>query len=198
MSLGLRLVIAGGSLPLVPGTALAHAPLGGPETFASALLHPLLVPAHLIAVAALALLAGQHDPSSRRTLARAYAGGLVLGFAAMVAAFATQLSGEAVLAGTALAGGAVALARPLPWPAAAALASATGFALAMDSPPNVIRVEEANLLLVGTFCGATLLFSIIAAASSGLSRPWQRTGVRILGSWIAAAALMVLAFRLTG
>jgi len=77
------------------------------------------------------------------------------------------------------------------------LALMTGLALALDSPPGGISVREANVILIGTFCGATILLLGVVELTIMLCREWQRIGVRILGSWIAASAIMGLTLRLT-
>ena len=90
----------------------------------------------------------------------------------------------------------VALARPLPEATGCVLAVATGFAIALDSPPEVISVREANIMLIGTAFGASILLVAVVEAASRLTRNWQRIGARIFGSWIAASAILVLALRL--
>jgi urease accessory protein len=72
----------------------------------------------------------------------------------------------------------------------------TGLAIALDSPPDTISVSEANLMLAGTACGASLLLIAIAETATRMTRPWQRIGLRVLASWIAASATLVLALRL--
>jgi hypothetical protein len=52
------------------------------------------------------------------------------------------------------------------------------------------------LELAGTAAGFTLALWAVAAFSVRLHRDWQRLGARILGSWIAASAVLVLALRL--
>ena len=46
----------------LPGTASAHSGFAGATGFTGGLLHPLLVPAHILVVAALGLLIGQQAP----------------------------------------------------------------------------------------------------------------------------------------
>jgi urease accessory protein len=94
-----------------------------------------------------------------------------------------------------LAGGLVAIGRPLPPLACAALGGVAGAALALDSPPQAISLAVATLTLIGTGIGACLAVAIIAVGAGDLARAWQRIGVRIVGSWIAASALLVLALR---
>jgi urease accessory protein len=158
------------------------------------LLHPLAVPAHALAVLALGLLIGR-QPVGRRPvmLTAAFAAGMIAGVAAIILAAQQAAAGDALLAATAAAAALVALAKPLPsWPCAA-LALVIGLALALDSPPQSISIAVATVTLAGTALGACLALAIIAACASRLRRSWQRVGMRIVGSWIAASAILVLA-----
>ena len=76
------------------------------------------------------------------------------------------------------------------------LALAVGIALALDSSPGGISVREANVIIVGTFCGAVILLGIVLQVAAIFRRTWQKLGVRILGSWIAASAVLVLTWQL--
>jgi hypothetical protein len=78
------------------------------------------------------------------------------------------------------------------------LAAVVGLALALDSPPEAISVRDANLALLGTATGAVLVLVALVQMTSRLTRAWQRIGARVLGSWIAACAILVLALRLVG
>ena len=49
--------------------------------------------------------------------------------------------------------------------------------------------------LLGTGLAAGLALTIVVMATNCLTRGWQRIGVRIVGSWIAASAVLVLALR---
>jgi len=37
---------------------------------------------------------------------------------------------------------------------------------------------------------------VVTSIATGADRPWQRIGLRVVGSWIAASAILVLALRL--
>jgi hypothetical protein len=60
-------------------------------------------------------------------------------------------------------------------------------------------MSVATLTLIGTGIGASVALALIVVAASLLigMRKWiaPRIGVRILGSWIAASAVLVLALR---
>jgi urease accessory protein len=174
------------------GTAHLVFGIGG---FGGGLLHPLLVPSHLIAWTALGLLIGQqHWP---RAVPAAYVAAVVVGLGAIALAYVPTFAEETLLALAAAAGLLLALARPLPWLLGALFAAAAGLALALDSPPEAISLSEANLALLGTALSAAIGLVALALAAARLNRDWQRIGARILGSWIAASAIVVLALRLT-
>jgi hypothetical protein len=121
---------------------------------------------------------------------------LAAGFAVMMAAYVPRSAGEVLLAAAGLSGIFVAISRPLPYPLSSTLALTTGAALALDSPPGGVSVAEANVAVLGTFCGAIVLLLAVLELTSLLSREWQWLGVRIVGSWIAASAILVLSLRL--
>ena len=173
----------------------AHPPFAGATGFLGGLLHPLFVPAHALAVLGLGLLIGQQGPHWRWSLPVAYAAGLGSGFAAMILAFAPQFGGEVLLAVAAIDGALIALARPVPALVGCVLALVVGIALALDSPPGGISVRDANVTLLGTFCGAVMLLWAVLEVARMLRRDWQRLGVRIVGSWIAASAVLVLSWK---
>ena len=159
------------------------------------LLHPLAVPAQALALLALGLLIGQQNDGRRLMPLAAFVAGLAAGLAAIALAVGPTSAADVVLAGAALAGLLVAFAHPLPTLVAVPLAAIAGIALGLDSPPEVISVAAATVMLIGTGLGASLVLAIVAAATSYLSRACQQIGVRILGSWIAASAILVLALR---
>jgi urease accessory protein len=185
---------------IAPQAAMAHPVFGGATGFYGGLLHPLLVPAHAMAVVAIGVLMAQQQSKWRwRThwpAPVAFVGGLVIGTMAIANAYAPTYSNEAILACAALAGGLLALAIPLARWVVAILAAAGGAAVALDSPPDVISIREAVVIQLGTFCGASVFLLCVIEITTRLDRQWQRIGVRILGSWIAASAVLVLTLRL--
>jgi len=175
--------------------ASAH-PVFGVTGFAGGLLHALLVPTHLMAVVALALLIGQQRRGRGAVIA--YAAAIIAGLGAIAMAYVPERADEGVLAVAASAGLLVALARPLPRSVGVLLAGAVGLAVALDSPPEAISLRDANLALLGTAIGAVLVLLALLQVTTRLTRGWQRIGARIAGSWIAATAILVLALRLVG
>jgi urease accessory protein len=157
------------------------------------LLHPLAVPAHVVALLALGLLIAQQRAGVRRVSLLAFIVGLAAGLTAIALGIGPTPAADVLLAAAAVTGLLIALAWPVPAPGCAALAVAAGGALGLDSPPEVISLSAAALMLIGTGLGACLALAAVVAGVCRLTRAWQLIGVRILGSWMAASALLVLA-----
>ena len=181
-------------LVLAAGPAWALPPPLGIGGFFGGMLHPLFAPAHVLALLGLGLLTGQQTGWSRAVVLVAIAA-LAAGLGVMTMGFVPALMSEALLVLAGVAGLFAALARPLPEAAGGVLAAATGLAIALDSPPDVISVREANVMLIGTGLGASIVLIVAVTASSRLSGGWPRIAARILGAWIAASAILVLALR---
>jgi urease accessory protein len=183
---------------MIPGAAgalaPAHVPIGGAGLYAG-LLHPLVVPEHVLALIGLGLLIGQQD-QGRNALSAVFAAGLVAGLAAIALAAGPSHANDLLIACAAGTGLLVALARSIPavvsWP----LAAAVGTAIGLDSPPEVVDLRTAAAMLIGTLFGAIIVVAVIVELVAWLRRDWQRIGVRIAGSWTAAAGILVLALRL--
>jgi hydrogenase/urease accessory protein HupE len=157
------------------------------------LLHPFAVPAHVLALVAIGLLIGRQ--SERLIPLAAFVAGLAAGLGALALAFAATSAANILLAATILSALLVALAYQVPALMSVPLVATAGIALGLDSPPEAISIAAAVAMLIGTGIGGGLAVAAIAAGASYLTRPWQQIGVRILGSWTAASAIMVLALR---
>jgi len=163
------------------------------QAFAEGFLNPLLTPAHVLTLVALALCIGQQKGRGATLLVFALA--LAAGFLAIVLAVETTPARMVLLADAAALGVMAAAAwtpRPLVWP----LAAAAGTALALDSPPQAVTIAAAYATLAGTALGACAMLLVIATVAGHGTAHWQRHGLRILGSWIAASAMLVLAVQL--
>ena len=189
-----RYLVVAAALLTTTQAAMAHPPPLGIGGFSGGLLHPLFVPAHVLAVLALGLLIGQQAAWSR-TPALSFVLGLAAGLGVMTLGVVPRLLNETLLAFALIAGLLVALARPVPEAAGCAFAVLLGFCVALNSPPEVISLREANVVLIGTGVGAALLLIVAAFIASRLKPHWARVAARILGSWIAASAILVLALR---
>lgn len=185
------------ALLLAPALAQAHGTVPGIGHFYNGAFHPFLVVPHLMALLALGLLAGQNG------LARigAVAGSLATGLAAGLA-----LSGlpglpdtdAAVLASAGLVGIAVAIARPLSQALVLPLVAAIALAIGLGSGAEGVEGAKRLAALAGTACGALLVMLWTAAVASFARAWWAQIALRVIGSWLAASVLLVLALNWFG
>jgi urease accessory protein len=183
------IAIAAWLLPAAP--AFAHVPIEGVGGFVGGLLHPVLVPTHALGLLVLGLfIVAQHE---RRVVLLMFAVALMAGLYGITFGIGETPAAVVLLANTFLLGVLVAVAGEPPRLVSGLLAAISGGALALDSPPDAITIEEANLMLLGTAIGAGTALTVIITIGSVMKSRWQRLGMRILGSWIAASAVLALA-----
>ena len=165
-------------------TPAAGAALGGG-------LAALLEPTHLIALIVVALLLGQAGWRASRDALLAFAFALALGLA--LAAAGRGGHADAPLLVLAAAGGLlVSIGRPWPLPLLGAIAAAAGGGIGLGAAAEAGTPQL--LALAGSFVAACLGVAAGAwLAALAQQRPWGRILVRVAGSWMAAAALLVLA-----
>jgi urease accessory protein len=180
---------------LLPQASLAHSSIQGMDGFDAGLLHPLLVPAHALTLVGLGLLMGQQGKRHMQMALPVFVVALVLPLALhltpsppLAASLETTLLALAALSGTA-----AAAAPRLPPLVSALTAAACGLAIALDSSPDAPTAAGQAAALAGTALGATMALLYLVLLADLPRRPWQRIAVRILGSWTAASAIMVLA-----
>jgi len=160
-------------------------------------LHPLLAPAQVLALIGLGIFIGRQS-SGRLLGALAFAAGLVGGLVAIASAIGPTPAREILLVSAAVTGAAVALAIPLGPAGYAIFALIVGAAIGLDSAPEVVSLQVGSAILIGAGFGACLALAIVAGCAAMLVRDRQRIGLRVLGSWIAASAVLVLALRFAG
>jgi len=192
----MRTPVAATALLVLPQAALAHTIVPGVDGIAGGLLHPLLVLAHALALVALGLLVGQQPSRVRHAMAATFAAGALAGLGTVASAVAVEDADIAVLACAAIAGVLAALAWPLPVALTAALAAITGATIELDSVPDEISMQATMLALIATALAAVLVLALVAWLAASRTRNWQRIGIRVVASWSAASAILVLALRL--
>ena len=154
------------------------------------------IPTHLLAVVALGLLAGQHTRPTRSDMPGMLVVGLVIGSAAIALAMRETPAASVLLLLAVLAASVVGVARPTPPSVGVLLAFGIGVALPLNAPPHEITIPAAIAAQIGFAVAALATFVLVTVVAMQATRPWQRIGVRIVGSWIAASAILVLALRL--
>jgi hypothetical protein len=166
---------------------------------ARGLLQPLVLPAHVLALLALGLLISQQHAYLRLLPLAGFVAGLAGGLTAVALAVGATPAPDVLLAAAGLAGILVAIGRPLPTLVCALLAAVAGAAFGLDSPPEAISIAAGTLILIGTGLGASAALVLVVVGASRLvgarEQVWPRIGVRVVGSWIAASAILVLALR---
>jgi urease accessory protein len=154
------------------------------------------VPSHLLVVVALGLLAGQHAQQFPVAPLGIFAIGLIAGSIAVASAIRENPAALGLLTLAAAAAGLVVTAYAVPGWLAGLMAFAAGSALPLNSPPHEITIANAVASQVGVAVAAIVVLALLTLIAMRATRPWQRIGVRIVGSWIAASAILVLALRL--
>ena len=186
------------ALLLLPTAVLAHSPIKGLDNFYAGFLHPIFVPAHLLAALALGILCGQQGPKDLQAALIAYLVATLAGLAVSVLPTRPDVELPLVI-GAAATGAMVALDRRLPLPVYLLLATALGVMVGIDSAQDDLTGRGRLAALLGTLLAAYMLVLYAMVLSEFFSRRhWQRIGLRIVGSWIAASALLVLSLALAG
>lgn len=176
--------------------AHAHLVNTGFGPFYDGLAHPLVVVSDLLPALAVALLGGLRGPATGRrvviALPVAWLVGMALGAATGVGA-PPAASGAAL---TALLG--VLVASDRPWPSAAVVGAAVvaGVVLGLGNGRELGPVAGGRTALVGVACTVFVLASLVAGQVAVLRARAARIVVRVAGSWVAAAGLLMLGWTL--
>lgn len=171
----------------------------GMNAFSSGLLHPWMTPAHVLILLALGLWLGQHVPLRLGLACKVFAP-----VAAIALAFSATKGIPAappfVLAAIALlVAAAVALEAQIPTAVRVVLLAAAAIGIGLDSGPETIQPFDTFSTLAGTWVSLGLGLVNIAyyvSLAAALQKKWISIGIRVLGSWIFAISLLMLAFAL--
>lgn len=188
----------GAALAAAPGAAAAHSPVPGIEGFYTGLAHPFVEPTLLVASLAVVFLILQDWPRRFRLGWPVYAATVAIGLlaarslGAMVPLDVALLGSAALAAALAAAAGDRATALALP------LLALSGLAVGAGALPEPGPVRDVVITAAGTVVGANLGLLVIGGAIDWLRErhdgPVLRIGIRVAASWLAAVALMILAF----
>jgi hypothetical protein len=166
------------------------------SAFADGLLLVVL-PTNLLTLVAIGLLAGQAAMRFPVATVAAFAFGMTVASVGIAAALRAQDTLPIwLLAIAALAGIAVAIARPIPQVARTIAASLAGGLIALNAPPQAITIPSAIATQIGTAIAAFAILAVVTAIAMKAKRAWHHVALRIVAAWIAASAILVLALRL--
>lgn len=188
--------IAAGAILVSVVPASAHAPLEGVGEFYAGLLHPILVPAEMLASMAVGLLLGSCGPKHCRSGVPALATGLVLGLAAGVFGGTVGDSTGILLCVAMAAAVAVTAGVRLPVSLVTLLSLACGIAVGLDAQPESQAPSSAALSGAATVLSGTLLTLFTAVLVLSRAKFWQKVAVRVAGSWIIASGMLYFSWRL--
>ncbi len=164
--------------------------------FLQGLQHPLLTPAHLITLIALGIFLGQQDGIKRNS---ALAFFVLFTLAGLVTTrfYQPEFNLEFVLLVVAgLIGILIILKRVLPRWSVVTLVLLSGVIIGLDSAPVMIPGLSASKVysdMAGTLTSASLILVFISLLAMLINKLWQGIILRIMGAWIFASTLMVLA-----
>jgi hydrogenase/urease accessory protein HupE len=189
-----RLLLFGFGL-LLPATASAHSMASGTGYFVGGMLHPLTTPTHVLVLLSLSLLAGQHSPLDLKTPLSVFIPASALALLLSTTGLVKTVYPPVLIVIALGAGILVALEKPLPAPANRAIFAIAALAVGLDSGVETGTWGAIAKTLLGTW---TALILIVGDVSYYISlvgkKQWQKVGIRVAGSWITAASLMILAF----
>jgi urease accessory protein len=182
---------------VVPATAGAHLAVKGIGEIGNGALHPLITPAHVLILLGLGLLLGQRIPFELKSPMLVLSASSAIALALTATGWILEVPSPFLIS-LALAIGALVAVGKCPhrqvtmWICALA-AIGIGLDSGLEDSPPVAMAKT----LAGTWIAINAVTGYVAlAASNGAEKEWARTGVRVLGSWIFAIALLVLAFAL--
>nr|WP_249730140.1 HupE/UreJ family protein [Chelatococcus sp. YT9] len=185
-------------MELVPQAAQAHGALEGVGDFYAGLLHPFVAPAEALAIVATGLLMGRSGLAACRYGIVAFGSALAAGlaFGSMIDPGSDRTTLLALLASIMAAVVITGLRAPL-W-IGATLAVLAGVVVGIDATPS--RTTPSGILLTGlaTLLAGTALITMAAGLALRAAQHWQRVAVQVAGSWIAASAILLLAYQLVG
>ena len=193
-----RGAVNGAMLALVAEPARAHLVDTGFGAYYDGLAHVVATPADLLVVLSLALLAGQRGTKAARwalfALPLAWlAGGMLGARSPGVGALPLWTTVTFLVAGAL-----VALDAKIREPGVAALAVAAGLLHGLVNGATMGATGASGLALAGAVTTVFVVTALVAAEVTALPAGWPRIAVRVGGSWIAAAGLLMLGWLARG
>jgi hydrogenase/urease accessory protein HupE len=185
------------AIALAAPSAHAHLVETGFGGFYDGIAHVVATPADLLVVLALALLAGQRGAPAARValfaLPLAWLAGGMIGARWPQAAHPAWTTLPFLLAGAL-----VALDARIRAAGVATLAAAAGLLHGLVNGATLAPSGAGALALGGATTAVFCLAAIVSAEVTALSAGWTRIAVRVGGSWIAAAGLLMLGWLARG
>lgn len=192
-----KALLLGASLA-APDLAFAHTPVQGIANFYNGLMHPFIVPAHLLLGIATGLFIGQKGMKENQVAIAVFAAAALAGLITAWFAVVGEL-GLFILGGAAIIGLLVAANLPAAPYWCSLVTALVGLFLGMDSTQEALSGQDKFVSFLGTALGISMLLLYPMSLADYLyqKKPWHKIGVRIVGSWVAASSLLVLTLSLS-
>jgi len=180
---------------ILPQMASAHMPIKGINDFYSGFLHPLFVPAHLLLLVSFGLLIGQKRLSNNSMVLGIYASAVAIGL--LFAWFFGDEKEIYVLYIATLIGLLIVSNLSVGLNFILFVSAWVGLILGMDSAQETLMGKSRFASLFGS--GMAIYFLALypmTLAEYLQKKSWGKIGIRIIGSWVATSAILVLALSL--
>lgn len=193
-----------GGLPLAlccalawPSELQAHLAVEGLNEVGNGMLHPLVTPAHVLILLGLGLLLGRRVPLELKLPLICFGTAAAITLLLTTGAWFHEIHPALPILTSLILGAFVAAGRALPRNVILTLCITAAIMIGLDSAPESLSWLPALKTIAGTWIAVIVLLGYIAlSASNGSGKPWVTIAIRILGSWIFAISLLVLAFAL--
>jgi hydrogenase/urease accessory protein HupE len=183
------------SLAILSPALQAHVSAGGIVDSYGGLLHPYTEPVHIITLLGLGFMltqqAKQVPPYGWMMFCIAALCGLIASSFNTTFSLAPLLLVIAILLGLL-----VATRLSLPVRFCIFLSIVAGFVLGLDSAPGSATIWTEIVAIISTTTGLGIALLIVIGWGDYFRKEWQKIGIRVIGSWIAASALLVLVLNL--
>jgi len=179
-------------LAITAAPAHAHLVETGFGDFYDGIAHVALTPSDLMVVVALALLAGQRGTQAARWALFALPAAWLLGGATGIAFPSDATLPVLTTLSFGVAGAFVALNARLPAGGVAALALVAGLLHGYVNGATMKSGGASVLALTGAATAAFCLFAILSSQITTVNAMWGRIAVRVAGSWLTAAGILML------
>ena len=173
----------------------AHSSLQDWGHFASGLVHPVTTPVHVLIIAGLGLLAGGRVPLNLKVPMTVFA---CLSALALLIASGGRIANvypPLMMCMALFAGALLALEKRLSTMGLCVLFGVAAVLVGLDSGAEAGSTSAVFKTLLGTWIAlGVLVFDIAVWVSMAGEAKWLKVALRIVGSWIVAVSLLILAF----
>jgi len=175
-----------------PKFVYGHGGLEGANGGYNGFLHPLFVPAHILVILSLGVLLGLQPQNYLKLTIVSFLVSCALGLLLTLMSSNINLEPQLLVLSIVL-GLLIAIDYQLSVGFYVFFAIVTGLLLGVDSEHQELSSKEKYLTLMGCWVGIwTCLSAVLIIAEKMNKKEWQKIALRIIGSWIATCAILVV------